>query len=79
MKNLKDALTNRTSAVFTQLQALTSETKRLRTEADRIEELNQRLTYKIQNGQITDQEQVNCALAWLFRSNLSVDEILEKI
>ena len=79
MKNLKDALTDKTSEVFTQLQTLYCEIERLRTEADRIEEFNQRLIYRIQNGQITDQEQVNCALAWLSHSKLSVDEILEKI
>lgn len=76
---MKDQLTDCTSTLYRTLKDLLNEAQELRNKADRINNLHNCLVYNIQNDCITEQEQINSAIAWLHHSNLSVEEILTLI
>ena len=61
------------------LSQLDAERKMLETRAERIRQLNIALVNLIQDGRITDTEEINCAIAWLNHSNLEVWEIVNKV
>ena len=77
--NLYNDLTDCTSPLFKMLESMNKEAEKLEQKAARIKELNRILVYRIQNGKITDIEDVNCALSWLDHSDLPVEEILKII
>ena len=79
MNNLYNDLTNCTSFLFNLLENMDKEAEELEIKAKRIKELNRVLVYYIQNNKITNIEDIECALSWLNHSNLTIDEILEKI
>ena len=79
MNNLYNDLTDCASLLYNLLENMDKEAKELETKAKRIKELNRILVYRIQNNKITNIEDVECALSWLNHSNLTIDEILEKI
>ena len=68
-----------TTLPFKLLQTLTDRANYLQKQADRIRELNHYLVYSIQEGCITDTDDIDAAIAWLDHSTLSPGEILEKI
>ena len=79
MNNLYNDLTDCTSLLYNLLENMDKEAKELEAKAKRIKELNRILVYRIQNNKITNIKDVECALSWLNHSNLTIDEILEKI
>ena len=58
---------------------LDAERKVLEKRAERIRKLDTALVNLIQDGRITDTEEINCAIAWLNHSNLEVWEIVNKV
>ena len=76
---MKDQLIDCTSILYNTLQELLNEVQELKQKADKIDNLHRCLVYDIQNDRITEQEQVDCAIAWLRHSDLSVEEILTLI
>jgi len=76
---MKDQLTDCTSVLYNTLQELSDEVQKLRQKADRIYMLQRCLVYDIQNDRITEQEQVDCAIAWVHHTDLSVETILTLI
>lgn len=76
---MKEQLTDCTSVLYNTLQELLNEVQELRQKADKINNLHSCLVYDIQNNRITEQAQVDCAMAWLRHSDLSVEEILTLI
>lgn len=74
-----EMLTDCNSLVFKKLEAMTKKAEALKAEAQRIEELNRILVYRIQMNRLTNPEDIDCAISWLEHSNLSVDEIIKKI
>lgn len=79
MKFTYNDLTDSSTLVFKQLQKLTEKAERLEAQAKRIRRLDCNLTYLIQYGKITDTEDIDCAIAWLEHSDLSVEDIISKI
>lgn len=61
------------------LAHLDAERKVLEKRAERIRKLDIALVNLIQDGRITDTEEINCAIALLNHSNLEVWEIVNKI
>ena len=72
-------LTNINSLPFKMLEGLDAERKILEKRAERMRKLNIALVSLIQDGRITDTEDIDCAIAWLNHSNLEVWEIVNKI
>lgn len=64
--------------VFQLLQQMTDKANILKKEAERIEEVNRMLVYRIQSGKITDIDTINCAISWLAHSDLEPQEIIKK-
>lgn len=79
MKIQKDDLYSRNSLTVALLKQLEEEEERLRSQADRIRNLDIALTVYIQEGKITDTDEINCAISWFNHSNLSPIEILDKV
>ena len=79
MKVSYDDLMNRNSLVVSMLDQLDSERKVLEKRAERIRELNNALVSLIQEGRITNIEDIDCAIAWLNHSNLEVWEIVNRV
>ena len=77
--NLYNELTNCNSVLFKSLTNMDKEAEKLEAKTRRIRELNHSIVYLIQTGKITDIEDVNCALSWLYNSDLSVEEIMNTI
>lgn len=75
--NSMDICDNSTFA-FQLLQQMTDKANILKREAERIEEVNRMLVYRIQEGKITDDDIIMCAMSWLVHSDLEPQEILEK-
>ena len=75
--NAMDICDNSTFA-FQLLQQMTDKANILKREAERIEEVNRMLVYRIQEGKITDDDIIMCAMSWLTHSNLEPQEILKK-
>jgi len=63
---------------FQLLQGMTDKANSLKKEAERIEEVNRMLVYRIQEGKITDVDTIMCALSWLAHTDLEPQEIIEK-
>ena len=61
------------------LGQLNAERKALEKRAERIRKLDIALVNLIQDGRITDTEEINCAIAWLNNSNLEIWEIVNKV
>ena len=61
------------------LAHLDAERKVLEKRAERIRKLDIALVNLIQDGRITDTEEINCAIALLNHSNLEVWEIVNKV
>ncbi len=76
---LYNDLTICTSEVFRKLQFLQKESEILKDKAQRIDDLNKKLTYLIQTQKITNIETIDCAISWLYNSNLDTTEIINKI
>ena len=68
-----------TTLPFKQLQTLTDRENYLQKQADRVRELNRYLVSFIQEGRITDTDEIDAAIAWLNHSTLSAGEIMKKI
>jgi len=79
MKISYDDLTNKNSLPVKMLERLDAERKVLEKRAERMRKLNNALVNLIQDGRITDTEDIDCAIAWLNHSNLEVWEIVNKI
>lgn len=79
MKIKKDDLYSRNSLTLALLNQLEEEERRIRAQADRLWGLDIALTAYIQEGKITDTDEINCAISWLNHSNLSPMEILNKV
>ena len=79
MKIQKDDLYSHNSLAVTLLKQLQEEKKKLLSQADRIGNLDIILTNYIQDGKITDTDEISCAISWLNHSNLSPIEILNKV
>lgn len=79
MKISYNDLMNSNTVAFNMLQKLEDERKMLEKRADRLYKMGIALTSLIQEGRITDTEEINCAIAWLNHSDLEVCEIINKI
>lgn len=79
MKIQKGDLYSCNSLTFALLNQLEEEERRIRLQANRICELDIALTNSIQEGKITDTDEISCAISWLNHSNLSPIEILNKV
>lgn len=79
MKIQKDDLYSRDSLTAALLNQLAEEKRRLRSQANRIEQLDFILTAYIKEGKITDTNEISCAISWLYHSNLSPVEIIENV
>lgn len=66
MNDLRADLTDCTSQLFRTLTALDKQAEEWRQKADRTKEFNRVLVYNVQEGRITDIEEVNAALSWFF-------------
>ena len=67
-----------TTLAFQLLQGMTDKADALKQEANRIEEVNRMLVYRIQSGKITDVDTIMCAISWLTHSDLEPQEIIKK-
>lgn len=63
---------------FKLLQEMTNKANALKKEAERIEEVNRMLVYRIQEGKPTDTGDISRALSWLTHSTLTPEEIMKK-
>lgn len=63
---------------FKLLQEMTNRANALKKEAERIEEVNRMLVYRIQQGKPTDTGDISRALSWLTHSTLTPEEIMKK-
>ena len=63
---------------FKLLQEMTNRANSLKKEAERIEEVNRMLVYRIQQGKPTDTSDISRALSWLTHSTLAPEEIMKK-
>ena len=63
---------------FQLLQEMTNRANTLKKEAERIEEVNRMLVYRIQQGKHTDTGDISRALSWLTHSTLTPEEIMKK-
>lgn len=63
---------------FKLLQEMTNKANALKKEAERIEEVNRMLVYRIQQGKPTDTGDISRALSWLTHSTLTPEEIMKK-
>ena len=63
---------------FKLLQGMTNRANSLKKEAERIEEVNRMLVYRIQQGKPTDTGDISRALSWLTHSTLTPEEIMKK-
>lgn len=63
---------------FKLLQEMTNRATALKKEAERIEEVNRMLVYRIQQGKPTDTGDISRALSWLTHSTLTPEEIMKK-
>lgn len=63
---------------FKLLQEMTNRANTLKKEAERIEEVNRMLVYRIQQGKPTDTGDISRALSWLTHSTLTPEEIMKK-
>jgi hypothetical protein len=79
MKLTYDDLTDPRTVPFKTLEKLDAERKVLEKRAEKIRKLNIALVRLIQEGRITDTEDIDCAIAWLNHSNLEVWEIVNKV
>lgn len=79
MKIQKGDLYSRNSLTVTLLNQLEEEERRIRSQADRLWGLDIALTAYIQEGKITDTDEISCAISWLYHSNLSPIDIVEKV
>lgn len=79
MKISYNDLMDRTSPIVKMLEQLDSERKELEKRAERIRKLDAALVSLIQDGRITDTQEINCAIAWLNHSNLEAWEIVNKV
>lgn len=79
MKIQKGDLYSRNSLTLALLNQLEEEERRIRAQADRLWGLDIALTSYIQEGKITDTDEISCAISWLNHSNLSPVEIIEKV
>lgn len=79
MKIEKYDLHNENSLPSKQLQELSNYANYLRVRAQKIETLAYMINHYIKEGKITDTQQIDTARAWFEHSNLSVNEIMEKI
>jgi len=79
MKISYNDLMNKNSLPVKMLEHLDAERKALERRAERIRKLDNALVNLIQDGRITDTEDIGCAIAWLNHSDLEVWEIVNKI
>ena len=79
MKISYNDLMNKNSLPVKMLAQLDAERQVLEKRAERIRKLDSALVSLIQDGRITDTEEINCAIAWLNHSNLEVWEIVNKV
>lgn len=80
MKMKKDDLYSHSSMMtVTLLNQLEEEERRIKAQADRLWNLDTAITAYIQEGKITDTDEISCAISWLNHSNLSPMEILNKV
>ena len=79
MKIQKGDLYSRNSLTVALLNQLEEEERRIRAQADRLWSLDDALTTYIQEGKITDTDEISCAISWFNHSNLSPVEILDKV
>lgn len=79
MKISYNDLMDKTSLVVKMLNRLDAERKVLEKRAERIRKLDNALVNLIQDGRITDTQDIDCAIAWLNHSNLEVWEIVNKV
>lgn len=63
---------------FKLLQEMTNRATALKKEAERIEEVNRMLVYRIQQGKPTGTGDISRALSWLTHSTLTPEEIMKK-
>lgn len=78
-KEMKEQLTDCTSATYETLQRLDEKAESLRKEAQRYSDLNEYLVIGVLDGWIIDPQQIDCAISWLEHSDLPVSEIIRKI
>ena len=76
---MRNQLIDSTSTTFKALQKLDKKAERLKKEAQRYSDLNKYLVRGIQNGWITDPQQIDCAISWVEHSDLPAWEIIKKI
>ena len=79
MKISYEDLMNKNSLPAKMLAQLDAERKVLEKRAERIRKLDAALVNLIQDGRITDTEDIDCAIAWLDHSNLEVWQIVNKV
>lgn len=79
MKISYNDLTNKNSLPVQMLEKLDAERKILEKRVERMRKLNIALVNLIQDGRITDTEDIDCAIAWLNHSNLEVWEIVNEV
>lgn len=63
---------------FQLLQEMTNKANTLKKEAERFEEVNRMLVYRIQEGKPTNTSDIARALSWLSHSTLTPEEIMKK-
>ena len=78
MNDLRADLTDCTSRLFYILKALDKQAEELHQKADRAKEFNRMLVYNIQEGRITDIEEIDTAWAWFDHSSLTPAECIER-
>lgn len=79
MKITYNDLTDVRTIPFKILTQMDKEAERLEKQAERIRKLNCAIVQLIQDGRITDTEDIDCAIAWLNHSNLEAWQIVNKI
>lgn len=79
MNDLRADLTDCTSQLFHTLTALDKQAEEWLQKAVRAKEFNRVLVYNVQEGRITDIEEVNAALSWFFHHPiLTPDECIKR-
>ena len=79
MKITYDDLTDTRTAPFEMLTQMDKEAERLERQAQKIRKLNCAIVRLIQDGRITDTKDIECAITWLYHSNLEPWEIVNKV
>lgn len=76
--SLHDDLIDSSTNLFQKLSEMDARASKIEAKANRIREMNRILVYRIQNSKIQDEAFVDEAIALLYETALSVDDILKK-